>query len=126
MVVIVPILVYILVNTIIFNYIRCSCRRVHIEFTSSQTSLNFISQIRITRHDIHLFRYIVCTFCLFIIGWCPIFVLISINFESQLSPSVYISLAVLAEASFSCIIINLFRYNKKLRHYLTKMIFRCV
>ncbi len=123
-IVVIRLLIYLLVNIFIFIYVRSSFRSVHCRSQITQTNIKEISQVKISRHDIHLLRYVIYTYCIFIGGWCPIFILIVMDFENKIAPMIYIILAVLAEASFISIIINLFRYNQKLRHYLKNKILR--
>jgi ABC-type polysaccharide/polyol phosphate export permease len=123
-IVIIPSLIYFFVNVFIFKYIRSSFRNVQCRSQITQTTDSKISQIRISRHDIHLLRYTIYTFCAFIGGWCPICILITVDFGDQIPVIVYIILSLLAAASLFSIIINLFRYNQKLRHYLKSKVLR--
>jgi len=56
-------------------------------------------------------------FAIFIVGFGPVFLLISINTQGNANPIIYLILAFIAEGSLLSIIINLFKYNQKLRQY---------
>ena len=123
-IVIVPALIYVLISIMIFTYIRNSFRIAPRIYPIIQTNSNEIPQVRIHRQDIRLLRHMICTFFVFVGGWCPIFLLISIDFGTKIPVIIYIIFTILAEASLLFIIINLFRYNQKLRHYLINKILR--
>ena len=65
--------------------------------------------IFVYRQDIRLLRYMVFTFSVFLGGWCPLFILIATDFGYAIPSVVYITLAILAEASLVFVINNLFR-----------------
>jgi hypothetical protein len=122
MIVVIPLLISLLANAFVLIYIRSSFRRVQCNCPTKEANINEVSQVNVSRHDIHLLRQVIYTFCVFIGGWGPVFLLMAIDFEGKVPSIVYIILAVLAELSLLSIIINLFRYNHKLRHYLKKKI----
>jgi hypothetical protein len=121
-IVIVPSFISFVVNAMIYLHVRSSFRRVQCSPEDQQSTVQRTSQVKISRRDIHLLRNIVSTFCVFIGGWSPIFVLLAVTGKGEVAPLVLIILAVWAEISLFSIVINLFRYNQKLREYLKNKI----
>ncbi len=108
----------------IFTYIRSSFRITPCRSELTRINPNNTRHVQIHRQDIRLLRYMIINFSVFLGGWCPVFILIAIDFGNEIPLVVYIILAILAEASLLFIIINLFLYNQKLRHYLKNKILR--
>ena len=107
----IPALVSFVFNTLIFMHVHSSTRRVRCFSEGEQHR----SAVRISRRDLYLLRNMIYMFAVYVGGCGPIFLLIAIDFQGAVTAVVYVILAILAEASLFSIIINLFRYNKKIR-----------
>ncbi len=82
-------------------------------------------QPKISHRDRHLLLHMVFMFCIFIGGWGPIYVVITIANYISISLVVIRTLSLLSETSLLCIVVELFVYNRKLRKYLKNIMFKC-
>jgi hypothetical protein len=119
-VVIVPSLICLIINIIIFSYVRSSTKRVN---PSSATTIAS-SPLCINRRDLRLLRHMIVMLCIFVGGWAPSYVY-SFVAKTTFNNTVFLILIVLAELSITVDIINLFLYNHDLRRYLIARIFLC-
>ena len=115
-VVIIPGLICLILNIIIFNYVRSSTNRVQ------PSSMTVTNTQHINRRDKHILRHIIIMWSIFVGGWSPVYIYSSVS--SSLSTSVYFSFMILAEVSVLLDIINLFIYNHELRKYFLYKIFK--
>ncbi|UJR20235.1 hypothetical protein I4U23_023366 [Adineta vaga] len=67
--IILPLCLSIIINSIIFVHVRSSTNRIHTEITPVS------NQQRISRRDIHLLRHMILMLLVFVIGWCPIYII---------------------------------------------------
>jgi hypothetical protein len=116
-IVIIPGLICLILNMIIFNYVRTSTNRIQ------PISTTVTNNQHINRRDKHLLRHIIIMFCIFVGGWSPIYIYQLVN--STFSNSLYFSFMILAEVSLLLDITNLFIYNHELRKYFQDKIFKC-
>jgi hypothetical protein len=120
MIVAMPSLISLIINAIIFKYVRSSTNRVEI----SSAVANNNQHRRINRRDLHLLRHMITMFCVFVGGWGPVYMYSLISPET---PNIIVNLTfiILAELAILFDIINLFLYNHELRRYLFEKIFIC-
>ena len=125
---IVPFLISLVANLVIFIHVRSSSRRVHAEHSLAQHSTGNMLQTRsrVSRRDLHLLRHTIIMFCIFFVFWCPVYLLLGIDNNHIINPVIYAILAILAESCLLWIIISLFMYNKELRQYLKSKILPCL
>jgi hypothetical protein len=121
---IIPSLICLIINLIIFEYVRSSSQRVQPSSQITRDGFYNSHSQRISRRDRHLLRHIIFMFCIFMGGWSPIFI-ITIAQPQLLFTSVTISLLILlAELSLFIDIVNLYVYNHELRRYLKGKFFK--
>ena len=106
-VIIIPSSFFLFINGKILIYAHSSRRRV--------TPLNNNENILSNNRDIRLAKRMLILLLIFLIGWCPVYILFTI--ENTYSVTVEI-LKFLAQLSLLGEIINLFVFNRKLRIYL--------
>jgi hypothetical protein len=119
MIVIIPSLICFILNFIIFKYVRSSTKRVQPSLVVTQNN----QRQYISRRDLHLLRHMIFIFCVFIVGWSPVYVYSLIPNNSNYL--IFLIFQILAQSSVLIGIINLFFYNHKLRRYFFQKIFRC-
>ncbi|CAF1160428.1 unnamed protein product [Adineta ricciae] len=84
LVVIIPSLSHVIINSIIVKYVRASSLRVRPEIRATQISMinptnqnqpRAQHQTKISRRDVHLLRHMIFMFFIFVGGWMPIYVM---------------------------------------------------
>ena len=120
MIAIIPSLIYLITNIIIFKYACSSSNRVQKPSTIPSNNL----QQHINRRDMHLLRHMIIMFCIFIGGWSPLYIYMII--VDVIDPTLVVAslLILLTEMSLLVDIIDLFLYNHELRKYLRNKIFK--
>jgi len=118
MIVFIPSLIYLIINVVLFKYVRSSSRRVH--------PLNQQQAPPIPRRDLYVIRHMIIMFCIFVGGWTPIYLYWIINGERIFNQLVLSILIFLSQLSVLFDIINLFISNHKLRKYLKKKFVECI
>jgi hypothetical protein len=109
-------------NIKIFLKVRSSSLRINAERSMSQIPGNPNRQ---NTRDILLLKHMLFIFVMYIIGWVPIYTL-SIADPYQLKPLwIYMLLRFLPGLSFLIDIVDLFFYNRELRHYLKEKLENC-
>jgi hypothetical protein len=122
---IIPSLICLIINLIIFKYVRSSSHRVQPSSQITRDGFNNNQLQRITHRDMHLLRHIIFMLCIFMGGWSPIFIF-TIPQAQLLFASLTVSLLILlAELSLLIVIVNLYVYNHELRRYLKEKFFKC-
>jgi uncharacterized membrane protein SpoIIM required for sporulation len=107
-VIIIPSVLFLSVNGMILFHAHSSSRRIAPSNTTNHVLLANNRDIRLTKRMLILLL-------LFLFGWCPVYILVTI----QNSYSMWVeALEFLAELSLLGEVINLFLYNRKLRLYL--------
>ena len=126
MVIVVPLVVCLVSNIIIFIHVYSSSRRTQPMTRSTvATGDNDQQRPRINRRDIHLLRHMLMMLFSFIIGWSPIYLIALLSNEISFSRLTYQLLALLSEISVCSDIVDLFLYNHELRRHLRQTILRC-
>jgi hypothetical protein len=119
--VVLPSLISLINNIIIFKYVRSSSKRIQ-----PTLSHNWLcSHQTISRRDLHLIRHMIFMFCLFVVGWSPVCIHSIIVAKIDYHDTTLLILALLAESSLLCCIVNLYVYNHDLRHHLKTQILKC-
>jgi uncharacterized membrane protein (DUF106 family) len=113
-----PLLINIILNSIIFVYVRSSSLRIHPQTSGPLTSVTNNQQPRITRRDISMLRQMIFMFSMFIGGWTPAFVTSIIDTLDDVDFLIVTITIIFSELCVLGIIINLFVYNHGLREYL--------
>ena len=125
MIVILPSVICLALNLVIFRYVRSSSHRIQpVSHITQDESVNHQPQ-RINRRDIHLLRHIIFMFCVFIGGWAPVYIFATIITNLPFDALSICALIVLAELSLLVNVINLFVYNHELRRHLFNKICKC-
>ncbi|CAF2475700.1 unnamed protein product [Rotaria sp. Silwood2] len=124
MIVIIPSLIYMIMNGLIVNYVRSSSRQVQPQIKSIQTfSHNTIrQQPNISRRDVRLLRHMMRMFCIFVGGRSPIYIVLIIAYYIHIDLIVPRFLSLLADLSLLGDILDLFIYNHELRHFFKNII----
>lgn len=112
-IVVIPGLVFLLTNVLIFIRVRQSTRRTQIQ--SSHTGNQ---RDQFSRRDLHLFRHMFVMISIFIGGWAPLYILFSIQSQFTVEPILSSSLTILCEIALLCDIVDLYLYNHELRNFL--------
>ncbi|CAF0959352.1 unnamed protein product [Adineta ricciae] len=128
LVVIVPSLSHVIINSIIVKYVRASSLRVRPETGATQISMinptnqnqaRAQHQTKISRRDVHLLQHMIFMFCIFVGGWMPIYVMTVVMAYTYVDLIVMRILSISAELCLLCDIVDLFVYNRE-RHHLNK------
>ncbi|CAF2686482.1 unnamed protein product [Rotaria sp. Silwood2] len=126
-IVIVPPIVFLILNIFIYVTVRSSSHRIQPSSLSvtKNTSRN-IQQERMSRRDIHLLRNMINMFLILIGGWTPLYALFAI--QSQVLANLMLSkcFTIWCQLAFLCDIIDLYLYNHELRNYLKTKFCRCL
>lgn len=113
--VIVPSLICLVINLLVFNYVRLSSNRIRpVTRTESIDSKSTQSKL-LTRRDRYLLRNIIIMFCVFIGGWSPVYITVIVLPTATINSLTLSLLILLAEFSLLSDIINLYIYNRDLR-----------
>ncbi|UJR08807.1 hypothetical protein I4U23_013062 [Adineta vaga] len=107
-----PPIVTLCLNLSIFKHAYASSQRVQPQNTSTVSSTQLL---RISRRDLHLLRHTILMFGIIFIGWVPLYSLIVIDYNGNVSHLVYTCLELLSIVGSLCCIIDLFCYNHQLR-----------
>ncbi len=121
-VVVLPSIVTIVFNSMIFFFVRSSTRRVHATATAPTTSVAN-TNLQHAR-DMYLVKHMVFIFIVFLIGWTPIYIESSIVFSRGTLSWLFLLLQMLPVFSSLINILDLFMYNHDLRKYLKEQIIK--
>jgi hypothetical protein len=122
---IVPISVCVVINTIIFKYVQSSSNRIQPGSQLTTANDNNNQRWKLNRQDIHLLRHMVIMFFVFVIGWTPIYITSAISSQITVNPLILRILSLVTEISLLCDIIDLFLYSHKLKEYFQRIFFPC-
>jgi hypothetical protein len=124
MAIFVPFLINIIINFRIFLYARSSARRVQPQAIRTVTTRNNNQQPIINRREISLLKQMIFIFTVFIVGWCPVYLVVIIISVIYIDPIIPGLAVLLGELSTLSVTIYLFIYNHELRQYLLNKIQR--
>ncbi|CAF1108740.1 unnamed protein product [Adineta steineri] len=120
MVVIIPSIICLVNNMMIFKYVRSSTNRIQ---TSLENAKNNAQQHQhLSRRDLYLLRHMIVMFCIFVVGWSPIYICGAINIVTSITVTTRFALIIISELSLLALISNLFLYNHELRRYFREKI----
>ena len=122
---IVPISVCVVINTIIFKYVQSSSNRIQPGSQLATANDNNNQQPKLNRRDIHLLRHMVIMFFVFVVGWAPIYITTVISTQITVNSLTFRILSLLTEISLLCDIIDLFLYSHKLQEYFQRILLPC-
>ncbi|CAF4542747.1 unnamed protein product, partial [Rotaria sp. Silwood2] len=108
-IVIVPSIVFLIVNILIYITILSSSHRVRPRSISiTENNSANVRQERISRRDIHLLRHMILMFSIFVGGWTPLYALFAI--QSQVFANTILSqcFTIWCQLAFLCDIIDLY------------------
>ncbi|CAF1185130.1 unnamed protein product [Adineta steineri] len=112
---VIPAILLIITNGIIFISARKSTQRVQPMNGDRTTTSTF------TQRDIRLLKHMVFIFAVFFCGWVPMFIIAVIDYNGDAIPYVVLhGLQILPCVALLIDIIDLFIYNHELRRYLTR------
>jgi len=126
MAVVLPSIINIIFNVLIFKNVRNSTRRVQQQPPSNVTNGNNNQGPRISRRDISLLKQMIVMFLLFVGGWTPVYTLIIIADYIYVSPLVSRSFTLIDQAFVLGIIVNFHVCNHKMKEYLINKFRRCI
>ncbi|UJR17810.1 hypothetical protein I4U23_004709 [Adineta vaga] len=119
--VIVPSIINIVFNSIIFFFVRSSTRRVLMTATITSSIKDINSQQH--SRDLNLLKHISFIFIVFIIGWGPFYIVLAIDGKRTIQPWIYLLLQILPVISAAIQTLDLFMYNREVRQYLQQQFF---
>jgi len=126
MIIVVPLVVCLVSNSIIFIHVYSSSRRIQpITGSAVTTGDNSQQRPRINRRDIHLLRHMLMMLVSFVLGWAPIYLVGVLGNAISVSLLAYQLLSLLSGISIFSDVVDLFLYNHELRKYLGQTILRC-
>ncbi|CAF2132570.1 unnamed protein product [Rotaria magnacalcarata] len=111
-IVIIPAILSLLINILIYNYVRASSNRIQPQMIPENAQ-----RTKFSHRDMKLVRHMIFMFCIFVGGWTPIYIMAIINFYSVINTIISSSLTILCELASFINIIDLFLYNRQLRKY---------
>ncbi len=123
-VVILPSIINIVFNSIIFFSVRASTRRIQDLATMTSAAANSMHQQH-TR-DMYLLKHIVFMFIVFVSGWAPVYITQVVN--PSLDQAAWFALLLRILPVFSSFInmVDLFFYNRELRQYIKEKLMKCL
>ncbi|UJR21680.1 hypothetical protein I4U23_024757 [Adineta vaga] len=120
LIVIIPALICLVINILIFQHVRSSTNRVQPSFTTGNEN----QYLQINRRDLYLLRHMIISFCIFLGGWSPVYLYNVIVFEPSFVSIISSICVLLAELSLLLDIIDLYLYNHELRRYFREKLYQ--
>ena len=123
-IVIIPFILMITFNVLIYARVRSSSRRVEADVTAVTSSISPNRQ----RHgrDIHLLKHMIFNFIVHLLGWGPFYFVALSDPDYNLPGWIYLAMQLSSMLSGVIQIIDLFVYNRELRQYLKERLSRCL
>ncbi|UJR21717.1 hypothetical protein I4U23_024794 [Adineta vaga] len=121
---ILPCLMFLFTNILMYNNVRSSTTRIQPLASASQYRSSNEQQMKINRRDVHLLRHMIIMFSIFIGGWTPLYVLLAFQPQFSINPVLLSCLTIWCQLALLCDIIDLFLYNHQLRKYLRTIFLR--
>jgi hypothetical protein len=121
----VPALINVLPNVLIFSYVHSSTHRIQPHRSSALTATVSVQHPKVNRREIALLKQMTYMFVLLIIGWNPIFIITVINSYTAVHPLFHHLGYLLCQACIMCIILHLLSINRELRQYVFGKIRLC-
>lgn len=122
-VVFLPAILCLIFNVLIFIRVRESLKRTQPTIQIVQNSQpQTTTTVKLSHREIRLLLHALFMFSIFIVGWAPVYLVISIDYSGSVSIFVYVMLALWSEISVALIIIDLFIYNHELKDIIKQSI----
>ena len=115
---IVPAVITLGINLAIFKHVHSSSHRIQPHTTTTAGAIIVLRQSSMNRRDLYLLQHMMFMFSMFIVGWTPIFSLVAMDYNYNVSPLVYALLQVFAVISVLVCMLDLSLCNHDLRRYL--------
>ena len=122
---IVPALINILPNALIFSYVRSSTNRIQPQGPSALIATVSVQHPKVNRREIALVKQMTYMFVLLIVGWNPIFIITVVNSYTAVNPLVHHLGYLLCQVSILGIVLYLVSINQELRQYVCGKIQLC-
>jgi len=120
LIVILPLIIIVVFNAIIFLKVRSSSRRIH---TIALPSTAAIDRRQQNARDVHLLKHMLFMFVVFIMGWAPIYTYSLIFQDPYTYYLLYAVFQILPIFSLLIDILDLFLYNHDIRQYYKARLF---
>ena len=117
---IVPTVICVMTNALIYQHVRASSNRVQMRSGATANGRE-----KISRRDIFLLRHMVIVFFLFIIGWTPWVSMSIARYYTTVPIILDYSSMVSFQLALLVDIIDLFLYNHEVRKYLVQLCLSC-
>ena len=114
-IIILPSIINGIFNTWILFSVRSSTQRVHAATVTAPHAANLQHH---NHRDVQLLKHMLDIFVIFIIGWVPIYIVLMLTIDKEMSAWLFQILQILPVISLLLIILDLFLYNHDLRQYL--------
>jgi hypothetical protein len=111
-IVIIPSILSLVINVLIYNYVRASSNRIQPQMIPEN-----VQRTKFSRRDMKLVRHMISMFYIFVGGWTPIYIIPIINYYTVVNTITSLSLTILCELASFINMIDLFLYNRELRKY---------
>lgn len=123
MVIVIPMFVNLTINIITLKYIQKSSRRIQPTSSTHANSGNILNQLNISRRNVYFLRHMIFLFIVFLVGLCPLRLLVLIDTDSQVNILVYKIFALNIPISLLIITTDLFLLNSAVMLYLKEKYF---
>ncbi|CAF1516665.1 unnamed protein product [Adineta steineri] len=120
-IVIIPSMICLMNNMMIFKYVRSSTNRIQTSLEDAKNNQQRYQHI--SRRDLHLLRHMIVMFCIFVVGWSPIYLYVVFGNVTSITTTIVSAFILLAGLSLLIDISNLFLYNHELRRFFREKIF---
>lgn len=117
--VLIPIILMIVLNTLIFKHARSSTRRVQPQMIAATLTDGNSQQPRIRRREMVLLKHILLMSATFTIGWTPAYAVVIFNryVLTYVTRLIFQYSVILGEIAILIIILHLFISNHEIREY---------
>lgn len=119
-IVVIPSIIFLITNTMIYYYVRSSSRRIQPDHASGRRR-----SMRISPRDLHLLRHMIVMFCIFVGGWAPSYLLPIVSSYTEVSPILSSAFSLGCELALLLDMIDLHLYNHQMRNYLQDLCLGC-
>lgn len=123
MVIVIPMFVNLTINIITLKYIQKSSRRIQPTSSTHANSGNILNQLNISRRNVYFLRHMIFLFIVFLVGLCPLRLLVLIDTDSQVNILVYKIFTLNIPISLLIITTDLFLLNSAVMLYLKEKYF---
>lgn len=129
LIVLVPSLILLMINFLIFLFVRSSTKRIQPQqfsvATITQSSSNQIQRSKLSRRDLRLLKQMVFMFLIFVGGWGPVYIFLLFNDFTAMVPLLLPICTALAAFSSLIVITNLLFNDHDVRQWFYEQYRRC-